>query len=315
MQSCTSVRAEGFTTFSGYLLWKTPASVNSINVAFHTYLSRNINDLGKWNTIPFDQMLINEHQGYDNITQHAFTCPVNGVYMFQSSIMSSFGVIEAEIVKDAVPFVRVYASANGLSNDQHDQGFNAGIVRCNKNQKVWVRVSQGTSILQYLFSTFSGYLMWELEEASTIAGITGREINVNNTHVAFNSYLSNGATGLGKEQAIPFDMTPLNEGNRFDNGFYTFLCPVNGIYVFQSAVMVNVSHVETEIVKDRIPIARMYAGVNNQGGISHFDQGFNSGIVNCNHNERVWVRTGNQSSSTVDHRKTTTFSGFLLKKF
>ncbi|XP_045187626.2 uncharacterized protein LOC123545367 [Mercenaria mercenaria] len=308
----TSVR-HLFTTFSGYLLWETGASqtavstnANSINVAFHSYLGKNINDLESKQTIPFDKLLLNEGDGYENNTRHEFTCPVDGIYMFQSSVFSNFGAIETEIVKDGDQFVRIYAAASGESNLQHDQGFNAGIIHCNKGQNVWVQARQGASIMQYQYTTFSGYLMWAIEEASAIPEKAGRAHDMDPTQVVFHSYLSTGVASIGEKLTVPFDKVSVNEGSGFDIGFHTFICPVNGIYVFQSAIMVNASQIETDIVKNESSFSNMFAGVGN-----YFDQGYNSGIVNCSFNERVWVWVGSPTGTSINYHNTT-FSGFLL---
>ncbi|XP_045187600.2 uncharacterized protein LOC123545333 [Mercenaria mercenaria] len=312
----TSVR-HLFTTFSGYLLWETGASrtevntsANITNVAFHSYLGETINDLRVKQTIPFDKVILNEGNGYENNINHRFTCPVDGIYMFQSSVLSNFGAIETEIVKDGEQFVRMYAAADGQSNDQHDQGFNAGIIHCSKGQNVWVRVSQGASVMQYEFTTFSGYLMWPVGEALTPPELTERAFNIDPTQIAFNTYLSTDAGRIGKKLTVPFDRVSLNEGNGFDIRSHTFICPVHGIYVFQSALKVNSSQMETDIVKNDFSVGRIYARV--LAGNSHFDQGYNSVIVDCNRSDRVWVRVGSLSGTFIDYHNTTTFSGFLL---
>ncbi|XP_045187597.2 uncharacterized protein LOC123545332 isoform X2 [Mercenaria mercenaria] len=284
-------------------------SENITNVAFHSYLGETINDLRVKQTIPFDKVLLNEGKGYQSNT---FTCPVDGIYMFQSSVLSNFEAIETEIVKDGEQFVRMYAAADGQSNDQHDQGFNAGIIHCSKGQNVWVQVSRGKSVMQYEFTTFSGYLMWPVEEGLTTPELAERTLDTDPTQIAFNAYLSTDVGRIGQKVAVPFDRASLNEGNGFDIGSHTFTCPVHGIYVFQSALMVNSSQRETDIVKNGNLVGPIYAGVNNQMGSSHFDQGFNSVIVDCKRSDRVLVRVGSLSGTAINYHNTTTFSGFLL---
>lgn len=43
------------------------------------------------------------------------------------------------------------------------QGFNSAVVHCNQEEIVWVRVylHEGTSLLGYRYSTFSGFLLHE----------------------------------------------------------------------------------------------------------------------------------------------------------
>jgi len=46
-----------------------------------------------------------------------------------------------------------------------------------------------------------------------------------------------GDRGLGHQQVVPFDTVRLNAGNAFDPTTHIFICPVDGVYVFQSALM------------------------------------------------------------------------------
>jgi hypothetical protein len=68
--------------------------------------------------------------------------------------------IQTEIVKNGMPIGRMYA--NGASNG-FDQGFNSATIQCNKGDHVWVRVKShlGTTVLNDLFSSFSGHILWE----------------------------------------------------------------------------------------------------------------------------------------------------------
>ncbi|XP_060589548.1 uncharacterized protein LOC132744782 [Ruditapes philippinarum] len=130
-------------------------------VAFTAHLSVDkATELGKEHTIPFNQLLLNEGQAYDAIT-NTFICPVNGIYIFQSALMSPLQErIQTEMVINGACIGRMYA--NGASNG-YDQGFNSATVQCNKGDHVWVRVHYhyGTSIYNLLYSSFSGHILWE----------------------------------------------------------------------------------------------------------------------------------------------------------
>ena len=134
----------------------------SHRVAFTAHLSVGIvKELGRQHTIPFDQVMLNEGQAYDTVT-HVFICPVNGIYVFQSALMSNNNeLIETEIVKDGNPIGRLYAKGTTSS---YDQGFNSATIQCNKGEHVWVRVLEhfGTTIYNDLFSSFSGHILWEI---------------------------------------------------------------------------------------------------------------------------------------------------------
>jgi hypothetical protein len=102
-----------------------------------------------------------------------------------------------------------------------------------------------------------------------------------NHRPAFSAFLSDHVSGLGKEQTIPFDEVLLNEGNAYDPVLHAFICPVNGIYMFQSVVMCNLNqYMQTEIVTDGTTLTRMYSS--GATGSDGYDQGFNSAIVRCN---------------------------------
>ncbi|XP_060589620.1 uncharacterized protein LOC132744844 [Ruditapes philippinarum] len=129
-------------------------------VAFTATLSAGATELGKQHTIPFNAVLLNEGQAYDAIT-NTFICPVNGIYMFQSALMSYFEEhIQTEIVINGACIGRMYAKG---ASTGYDQGFNSATVQCNKGDHVWVRVHYhyGTSMLNDLFSSFSGHILWE----------------------------------------------------------------------------------------------------------------------------------------------------------
>ena len=82
----------------------------SHRVAFTAHLSVDIvKELGRQHTIPFDQVLLNEGQAFDTVT-HVFICPVNGIYIFQSAVMSNYNEkIQTEMVKDGTPIGRMFA--------------------------------------------------------------------------------------------------------------------------------------------------------------------------------------------------------------
>ena len=129
------------------------------------------------------------------------------------------------------------------------------------------------------------------------------------SQVAFFSYLSDHARGLGHQQVVPFDTVKLNAGNAFDPTTHTFICPTDGVYVFQSALMAEFSDmVQTQIVVDGAAIADMYAG----GSPTTFDQGFNSLVTLCRRGQRVWVRNLHDRGHNIYPFFYTTFSGYLL---
>ena len=103
--------------------------------------------------------MLNEGQAYDTVT-HVFICPVNGIYLFQSALMSNYNEeIQTEMVKDGTPIARLYAKGTSA----HDQGFNSATIQCKQGEHVWVRVKEhhGTTVYNGLYSSFSGHILWE----------------------------------------------------------------------------------------------------------------------------------------------------------
>ena len=136
-------------------------------------------------------------------------------------------------------------------------------------------------------------------------------INYGQSQIAFHAFLTDHARNLGLHQVVPFDGVRLNAGNAFDSVMHTFICPVDGVYVFQSALMAEPRDmIQTAIVLDGAEGARMYAA---GAGTGHgYDQGFNSLVTLCKHGQHVWVHTVHQDGHTVFPANYTTFSGFLL---
>ncbi|XP_052799372.1 complement C1q-like protein 3 [Mya arenaria] len=130
--------------------------------------------------------------------------------------------------------------------------------------------------------------------------------------VAFQAYLSQG-TGVGLHQVIPFNVATLNVGNAFNPTTHTFTCPVNGLYVFQSALTSQ----NGQMAQGQIMIAGMEgpniyaAGASNGHG---FDQGFNSLVTVCRKGDTVWVRNYHDQSRDMFTLKYTSFSGYLLEQ-
>ncbi|XP_052804671.1 uncharacterized protein LOC128234460 [Mya arenaria] len=69
-------------------------------VAFHAYLTVHPTGLALHDVIPFDMTKLNAGNAFDPST-HVFTCPFNGIYVFQSALMSEPNdMVQTEIVID-----------------------------------------------------------------------------------------------------------------------------------------------------------------------------------------------------------------------
>jgi len=135
-------------------------------------------------------------------------------------------------------------------------------------------------------------------------------INYGQSQIAFSANMSSHAQGLGFRQVVPFNTVRLNAGNAFDPITHVFICPVDGVYVFQSALMAYPHDmVQTSIVLDGTEGANIYAAGANSG--HGYDQGFNSLVTLCQRGQHVWVEIINQAAHQV-LATFTSFSGFLL---
>jgi len=119
------------------------------------------------------------------------------------------------------------------------------------------------------------------------------------------------ATELGLHHTIPFDTSTLNEGGAFDDLLHVFTCPVDGVYMFMTALLANLhENTATEIVLNGNPLATTYSA-GSTGGHGH-DQGFNSVITKCVKGDRVWVQIHGHQGTTVFGGTFNTFSGYRL---
>jgi len=141
-------------------------------------------------------------------------------------------------------------------------------------------------------------------------------VNYGQSQIAFASHLSSHAKGLGVHQVVPFDNVTLNAGNAFDPVTHVFLCPVTGVYVFQSSLMAEQHDmIQTAIVIDGANGAKLYAsGADSAraGSGLGYDQGFNSLVTLCKQGQHVWVRNHHANGHAVYPAHFSTFSGFML---
>jgi hypothetical protein len=147
----------------------TPSTIstgsNVNHVGFTAFLTTDVNSLFTYLIVPFDNVIINDGQGFDT-SRYMFTCPVSGMYLFSSAIYSLHqNRLEVEIVKEGAMLFRVYAVGTCEYPLTPDQGFNSGIVRCNAGERVWARIYQYSSFAMFpssKYSSFSGQLLWSL---------------------------------------------------------------------------------------------------------------------------------------------------------
>ncbi|XP_062579298.1 uncharacterized protein LOC134241252 isoform X2 [Saccostrea cucullata] len=104
----------------------------------------------------FPHIILNEGNGY-NSNDGVFTAPVNGIYLFYSSLTSySTDYCSCYIVRNGSIKVRLYTGA------AHDQSVsNMVLLLLQKNDRIWLKMAAGTRIYsnENSPSTFSGYLI------------------------------------------------------------------------------------------------------------------------------------------------------------
>ncbi|KAL3856500.1 hypothetical protein ACJMK2_011251 [Sinanodonta woodiana] len=139
--------------------------IPSGRVAFSTYLSKPLDELGRQHTIIFDQVEYNEGNGYDK-TLGVFICPISGAYFFIASILGfPNDNIHTELVVDGSNTAGIDSDSNGGS--EYPQGTNMSILRCTVGQRVWVRIMEHFGVRvysdQYRYTKFVGFMLWSDE--------------------------------------------------------------------------------------------------------------------------------------------------------
>ena len=79
--------------------------------------------------------------------------------------------LQSQIVVDAVDNVDIYAGGSDTGHG-FDQGFNSLVTVCRRGQHVWVRNlhDNGHTIYPGTYTTFSGFLLYEIEAAENNNG-------------------------------------------------------------------------------------------------------------------------------------------------
>ena len=105
----------------------------------------------------FDSVINNEGLGYQQTTS-IFICPVDGLYMFATTLCSNSTEFSADILKENERMATVKSH-----NGHEDQGMVNVVVECAGSERVWVKVNteEGKVILseESRYTTFSGFLI------------------------------------------------------------------------------------------------------------------------------------------------------------
>ena len=131
-------------------------------IAFTAYLDKTVSHLGIDQPIPFNKVLLNDGNSFNNFTG-MFRCPVTGVYLFTFWIESDrLGDIVVKLVIDRANQIDAITTS---SNGTFGMGGNTAIVRVTAGQMAWLAiytVNDRTIWNQdnYRYTSFSGVLLY-----------------------------------------------------------------------------------------------------------------------------------------------------------
>uniref|UniRef100_A0A8W8IM86 C1q domain-containing protein n=1 Tax=Magallana gigas TaxID=29159 RepID=A0A8W8IM86_MAGGI len=269
-------------------------------IAFHTHLTHNINNLGVHQAIEFDYVLLNEGTGYSVYTGH-FVAPVSGLYVFAWTITSGdYTCIVYDVVKNNEILVHFISDAA----DHNDWAVSSGtaVTRMNSGDRVWIRVSDifvPCSHTVYGTGFGRGRLVPE-----------GRQ-----SQIAFHVHLTRNINNLGVRQAIEFNHVLLNDGNGYSVYTGHFVAPVSGLYVFAWTISSgDGTCMIYDVVKNNEILVHFISDA-----AQHTDWAVSSGtaVTRMNSGDRVWIRVSDiyiPCSHTVygTGLGTSSFAGYLL---
>ncbi|XP_062617288.1 uncharacterized protein LOC134278992 [Saccostrea cucullata] len=138
--------------------------INTGDVAFYSYLSRDENDPGRHQIILFDHVITNVGGNYNHHTG-IFFCPVNGVYTFSWTVYcSAGGYIFSEIVVNSNVVGAMDCDGEGANSIRHTTG--VVVVEINQGDAIFIRTSPNFghtgSLLSHSSwrSSFSGWKLF-----------------------------------------------------------------------------------------------------------------------------------------------------------
>lgn len=135
-------------------------------MAFSSYLSHSLLNLGPEQAIVYDKVILNEGLAYNNATG-TFTVPVSGLYLFSwSSVASQAPGSDAydvwiSIIVNTDRLTTAVGDSRGEWED--NQGSNTIILHVNKGDVVFTEHYGGTTLFadsRHRVTTFSGVLLY-----------------------------------------------------------------------------------------------------------------------------------------------------------
>ncbi|CAC5390521.1 C1QL [Mytilus coruscus] len=132
-------------------------------VAFMAKNSAALQNIPSKSVIVYNTVVANLGNGYDS-SNGIFTAPSNGVYIFSWTVLCHHGKsFFTYLILNGSTIAKNYASAGGVAD--HASGSQNVILEIKKNDKVFIRIQDGTTG-QYMYgdswSTFSGYKLYNM---------------------------------------------------------------------------------------------------------------------------------------------------------
>ena len=112
--------------------------------------------------IKFDRVITNIGNGFNPDTSH-FVAPVNGLYVFFSSLMGKNKPFTAFLLHNGAYMSRLFGAKIGCNCYHYPVATNQIILQMKKGDEVWLELLVGDSVTGSgtgSMSNFNGYLLW-----------------------------------------------------------------------------------------------------------------------------------------------------------
>ena len=115
---------------------------------------------------------------------------------------------------------------------------------------------------------------------------------------------------LSYPEVVPWRDVVTNLGGYFNPRTSSFICPLNGDYIFSVTILTHNDHIQIKIFKNNEVLIRVLADNDN----SNLDSGSGSVVTECVSGDVVWVQVGVGGKFDSNKANYNFFSGFLLNK-
>ena len=108
-----------------------------------------------------------------------------------------------------------------------------------------------------------------------------------------------------------FPVVLSNIGGGYNAGSHEFTCPVSGVYMFSTSTLTGPqAYGIMSIMVNGVRTVTTHADSHGNA----WDQGTNMVVVNCDHGQKVWVRSDRDIMVHDNMKHYSTFSGMLLHR-